>query len=119
MTRIFVYGTLKRGGTNHVVLTGQRFVRKAWTSPGFALYRITDYPGMVPDSDDKEGISGEVWEVDDACLARLDRLEGLKEGLYRREPVALVGKAGDEMVDTYIYNRPIEGRPRLGPVWPV
>jgi len=37
MTRIFVYGTLKRGGRNHHFMAGQQFVGEARTAPGYTL----------------------------------------------------------------------------------
>jgi gamma-glutamylcyclotransferase (GGCT)/AIG2-like uncharacterized protein YtfP len=84
MTTVFVYGTLKRGGSNHVFLEGQKFLGAARTQPGFTLYSLGDYPGMVRAPADTAGVTGELWAVDEAGLAELDRLEGLDEGLYER-----------------------------------
>jgi len=81
---IFVYGTLKRGCRNHHFLAGQKFVGEARTAPGFRLYDLGGHPGMVAQSDDTEGVTGEIWEVDASALGRLDALEGLAEGMYRR-----------------------------------
>ena len=44
MTRVFVYGTLKRGGSNHSFLAGQRYLGPARTPPGFTLHSLGDYP---------------------------------------------------------------------------
>jgi protein phosphatase len=118
-TLVFVYGTLKRGGSNHHHLAGQRFVTTARTVPGYALYSLGDYPGMVPDPADTDGVTGELWSVEPAALAALDELEGLSEGLYRREPVALQAPLHAERVATYLYARSLEGRPRVGATWPV
>ena len=117
MTLVFVYGTLKRGGSNHFLLAGQEFAGTARTLPGFALYDLEGYPGMVADGAASEGISGEVWSVDPACLAELDRLEGIEEGLYRRERVPLEPPFADKAVDAYLYLRSVSGRPRSGPDW--
>ena len=77
MTRVFVYGTLKRGGSNHHCLAGQQFLGAGRTPPGFTLYALADYPGMVREPKDDAGVTGEVWAVDPACLETLDRLEGV------------------------------------------
>lgn len=114
---VFVYGTLKRGFSNAHYLNGQSLVGPAHTSPGFRLYRITDYPGMVADTTDTEGITGEVWEVDGPCLRRLDTLEGLKEGLYTREPITLQPPFDDRIVHTYLYARDISDRTPIPGDW--
>lgn len=113
MPHIFVYGTLKRGGENHRVLAGQRFVGEARTAPAFRLYLLDGYPGMVPAADGRE-IRGEVWEVDPACLERLDELEGTAAGLYARMPVRLAPPHDALAAETYLYRRSVAGRADLG-----
>lgn len=115
---IFVYGTLKRGGPNHHFLAGQEFLGQACTTPGFQLHDLGSYPGMVPRSDDRNGVTGEVWSVDEAALKRLDALEGLAEGLYRREVVPMLPPFADRTVETYLYARNIAGHRAIGSVWP-
>jgi gamma-glutamylcyclotransferase (GGCT)/AIG2-like uncharacterized protein YtfP len=114
---IFVYGTLKHGGANHHYLAGQKFLGAARTVPGFRLFALGDFPGMVAVADDRSGVTGEVWQVDAACLARLDDLEGLAEGLYRREPVALLAPFAGQSVETYVYARELKGARDLGSTW--
>jgi gamma-glutamylaminecyclotransferase len=114
MKLLFVYGTLKRGCSNHSFLAGQNFVGSASTAPGFALYGLDGYPGMVAGAADAPGVSGEVWSVDDACLARLDELEGTAEGIYRREAVALGAPFADRNVEAYLYLLGVGGHTRLG-----
>lgn len=114
---IFVYGTLKRGCSNHHFLTGQRFVGDAHTAPGFRLYELRGHPGMVARSDDRDGVTGEVWEVDEAALVRLDALEGLAEGMYRRERLPLRPPFAEAIVEGYIYNRSVKGLRDLGGRW--
>ena len=116
-TLLFVYGTLKRGCSNHAYLAGQDFVGAAATAPGFALYELDGYPGMVAEAAAAEGVSGEVWSVDDACLARLDELEGTGEGLYRRQDVPLGAPFAGTRVEAYLYLPGVEGRARLGKTW--
>lgn len=117
MARIFVYGTLKRGCQNHSQLAGQRFLGDARTTPGYRLYHLGEYPGMVADPADNQGVTGEVWDVSAGALARLDAFEGIHEGLYRREPVALLPPFDAAVVETYIYARDPGGHPPIGDTW--
>lgn len=116
---VFVYGTLKRGGSNHHHLRGQKFVTEARTQPGYTLYQPADYPGLVADPTDREGVTGEVWHVSTDCLSSLDRLEGVDEGLYQRITIPLVAPHSGMTVETYLYLRPITGVPHLGSTWNV
>ncbi|MDB6128327.1 MAG: hypothetical protein JWM35_2223 [Verrucomicrobia bacterium] len=117
MSLIFVYGTLKRGGSNHSFLSGQKFLGDARTAPGYRLFELDGFPGMVAKLDDRAGVTGEVWSVNDACLATLDRLEGIDEGLYRRERVRLLAPFVDQAIETYVYAREVNGRRELGSEW--
>jgi gamma-glutamylaminecyclotransferase len=119
MNPVFVYGTLKRGGSNHLFLTRQKFLGEVRTAPGFVLYSLGDYPGMVRAPGDTVGVTGELWSVDDACLAELDRLEGLAEGLYERIDVLLAPNHLAGSAQTYLYLRQIDGLPAIGSTWPV
>lgn len=119
MTTLFVYGTLKRGGSNHAFLAGQRFLGTAQTLPGFTLYSLGPYPGLVAAPDDSAGVTGELWSVDSACLARLDVLEGLAEGIYRRAPIHLQHPGSPATAETYFYLRDLTGNPAIGSTWPV
>lgn len=74
---VFVYGTLRRGGSNHFHLAGAEFVA-AGTVMG-RLYRIDWYPGLVLDTAGSE-IRGEVYAVDSEQLSALDAFEGLSAG---------------------------------------
>lgn len=112
-TLLFVYGTLKRGGANHAVLARHSFVGEARTAPGFALYHLGEYPGLVAAPNRRTEITGEVWAVDAAGLAELDAFEGIAEGLYRREPIALQPPFAGQRVETYFYNRDIAGWPEI------
>jgi gamma-glutamylcyclotransferase (GGCT)/AIG2-like uncharacterized protein YtfP len=117
MTRVFVYGTLKRGGRNHHFLAGQQFLGEARTQPGYTLYSLGGYPGMVRSAEAGHDVAGEVWHVEAACLAGLDELEGVGEGLYERVAIALSAPFEGQAVETYLYLRSLEGRPALGSIW--
>ncbi len=119
MTIVFLYGTLKRGGSNHAFVARQRFLGPARTVPGFTLYSLGDYPGMVRAPGDTAGVAGELWVVDDACLAELDKLEGVDEGHYERHDVVLAPNHLASSAQTYLYARPHDGLPSAGDNWPV
>ena len=74
---VFVYGTLRRGGSNHFRMAGAEFVSSGTVSG--RLYRIDWYPGLVLDEAGDE-IHGEVYSVDAEQLAALDIFEGLSAG---------------------------------------
>jgi gamma-glutamylcyclotransferase (GGCT)/AIG2-like uncharacterized protein YtfP len=115
---VFVYGTLKRGGSNHDFMLGQSFRGEARTPPGFRLVDLGQYPGLLPYPDDRDGVSGEVWCVDHSALTRLDELEGVNEGLYRRECIQLQPPFADETVHTYLYAWSTTGLPHIpGGTW--
>jgi gamma-glutamylaminecyclotransferase len=111
---VFVYGTLKRGGGNHGYLAGQRFVAAAATRPDYRLYSFNGYPGMIrAPAGAGFAIPGEIWRVDRACLARLDEMEGVAEGLYERAEAALQPPHDRPGIQTYLYLRSTDGRPEI------
>lgn len=114
---LFVYGTLKRGCSNHRQLAGQTFIAAAHTAAGFRLFDLGDYPGMVAVPGDREGVSGEVWAVDSVCLLNLDSFEGVAEGLYRRAAIAMRPPHNDKVVEAYVYELPIGDAPEIGSIW--
>jgi gamma-glutamylcyclotransferase (GGCT)/AIG2-like uncharacterized protein YtfP len=114
---IFVYGTLKRGCSNHAQLAGQKFLGPARTVPGYRLFDLGGYPGIVAVGEDVEGVTGEVWAVDAECLRRLDAFEGVHEGLYRRETLPLQAPFADRPIDAYVSSLPVPGRREVGSTW--
>lgn len=72
-TLIFVYGTLRRGGSNHHRLDDASFVARA-TLPG-RLYRFGWYPGLIADSSANE-VVGEIYRIRSSMLPGLDHYEG-------------------------------------------
>lgn len=92
---VFVYGTLRRGGSNHFRMDGADFVSKG-TVRG-RMYRIDWYPGLILD-EEGDLLTGEVLAVEAAQLAALDRFEG---PAYRRVKAA-VDCAGNS-VDAWLW----------------
>ena len=116
MTRLFVYGTLKRGGENHEWINSQTFVAVARTKPLYRLFDLGGYPGMVP-TEDGIAIQGEIWDVDAAGLARLDVLEDIEGGEYERVLIELEGEFSSQLVEGYLYLRDVSGRRDVGACW--
>jgi len=116
MQRVFVYGTLKRGFARHYALSTQTFLGPATTRAGFRLYNLGSYPGLVR-CEDGASIEGELYDVDDSCLEKLDVIEGVDQGLYRRDVVQLLDPWIDEPALTYIYLQSTDGYAEIS-VWP-
>ncbi len=85
-TPVFVYGTLRQGEANHHLLGDLEPTRTARTLGRFRLADLGGFPAMV--SGGSTEIAGEIYEVDGATLARLDRLEGHPD-FYRRRAIRL------------------------------
>jgi len=86
MTRVFVYGTLRRGESNHHLLATAVFVCEARTTPDYTLFALDGHPGMGVGG--TTGVIGELYDVDTTTLAALDELEGYP-GWYDRRAVSL------------------------------
>lgn len=96
MARIFVYGTLLRGASNHHRMEGARFVGVAQTQPHFELYDLGWHPAVVPGA---AAIVGEVFEIGPALLAALDAFEQ-HPTWFCRTPLELADGAAAEI---YLY----------------
>ena len=115
-TLVFVYGTLKRGRENHGWIEKQRFVSEARTKPLYRMFDLGGYPGMIR-AKDGMAIEGEIWEVDEAGLARLDVLEDTEGGEYERVLIELDGEFASRRVEGYLYLRDVQDRRDVGASW--
>jgi gamma-glutamylcyclotransferase (GGCT)/AIG2-like uncharacterized protein YtfP len=107
---LFIYGTLMPGLRLEAKMQGARFLGAAQV-----LGRLVDlgrYPGLLHG----EGqVTGEVYEVDDAHLARLDAVEDMVPGnraasQYWREVLTVCGgPLQGKQVQTYVYNQATQG----------
>lgn len=94
----FVYGTLKRGFGNHwlmeELMAGRhaRFLGGACTKRRFPLVCGPFQVPFLLHSPAPSGhyVRGELYQVDDLALARLDDLEGVGKGHYERRPLDVV-----------------------------
>jgi gamma-glutamylcyclotransferase (GGCT)/AIG2-like uncharacterized protein YtfP len=107
---LFIYGTLMPGLRLEAQMQGARFVGPAQV-PG-RLVDVGRYPGLLQGDGQ---VTGEVYEVDDAHLARLDGVEGVVPGdraasqYWREDVTVLSGPLQGQLVQTYVFNRPVEG----------
>jgi gamma-glutamylaminecyclotransferase len=85
-TRLFVYGTLMRGESNHGHLAGATFAGAARTRAEFTLVSLGAFPGIRAGG--AVSIAGEVYDIDDRTLRHLDEFEGHPH-FYRRSEIVL------------------------------
>ena len=89
--RVFVYGSLKRGKHNNDLLRESRFIGERITQDETWIMRsLGGFPGVLKNhySSMSASISGDLYEVDDNTLKRLDMLES-NGSFYSRELVRL------------------------------
>lgn len=97
---VFTYGTLRTGETNARLLAGVPCLGTFKTVPRYTMISLGAFPGIIERGD--TAIVGELYEVDDATLASLDRLEGHPH-FYTRMAVELDAEAGQTgLVQGYV-----------------
>lgn len=109
---VFVYGSLKKGFHNHrLVKRADLDLGAATTAQSYLMLGGFSFPFLIDpatlarktDLSDVIGrVRGEVYEVDDATLARLDLLEGHPE-FYKRELVEVRPEDHPEPVMAWVY----------------
>lgn len=108
MNRLFVYGTLKRGGENGWFLEG--LPHEEGVAQGFILRSVYGLPAMMPG---EGAVRGEVYDVNAALLRQLDAFEG-HPSFYTRTLITLEG--GEEC---WAYLREGEGEIVESGEWPL
>lgn len=94
---VFVYGTLRKGGSNHF-----RMQRSTFAGAGRVagkMYRIDWYPLLVCGGD--SSVKGELYLVSDEDLAALDTFEGITPDAgeareYRRVKTLVRMESGED-----------------------
>jgi gamma-glutamylcyclotransferase (GGCT)/AIG2-like uncharacterized protein YtfP len=81
---VFVYGTLRQGGVREMpqIFPDAKFVGQASVSG--SLYDLGTYPGLLLD-ESSSLVIGEVYEIDDETLYKLDEIEAASD--YGRKQV--------------------------------
>lgn len=117
MTLLFIYGTLKTGQRRNFYLTrdGAKCLREARTAARYVLFRplLADYPCMV--EDDKRGmaVEGELWDVPDKGMEKVDAVEGAPNLFQRR----LITLEDGQQVQAYLMPAKPWFARRLGGKW--
>ncbi|WP_232321886.1 gamma-glutamylcyclotransferase [Photobacterium jeanii] len=93
MELVFVYGTLRRGESNHALLQHAKCLGEAVVSSGYVLHDLGPYPGVIVDKHSQAPLHGEVYQVDSETFAALDRLEEYPTGYDRELVVTPYGAA--------------------------
>jgi gamma-glutamylcyclotransferase (GGCT)/AIG2-like uncharacterized protein YtfP len=127
---LWVYGTLRHGESNHHLLTGCSFMGMACYPgllfsvqghyPVFKPYNLSPQPplrqrrgGANPESSSPlclrrgargEVVIGEIYQIQPELWPRLDELEGIEEGYYRRAsfPVSPTIVPGEAQALVYV-----------------
>ena len=110
MHDLFIYGTLMPGLRLEAEMHGAERLGPARV-PGH-LVDVGRYPGLLHG----EGtVTGELYRVSDAQLARLDEVEEMLPGdrpgsqYWREQVTVLEGALVGQPVWTYVYNLPVDG----------
>jgi gamma-glutamylcyclotransferase (GGCT)/AIG2-like uncharacterized protein YtfP len=85
---IFVYGSLRRGcaGAMSIRFPGSKFIAEATVSG--SLYDLGAYPGLLL-NESSSSVTGEVYEVDDELLNKLDEFEASTNYCRRQVEISL------------------------------
>jgi len=102
--RVFVYGTLRVGQTNHLYLKEAKLLEKSVRAEGYELRSTKNFPFAY--FKDDGSIVGDIYEVEQRIIEQeIDILEGVAQDLYQRH--------FDENIDAFIYVRMIDDRQRF------
>jgi len=85
-TLIFVYGSLKSGYGNNIVLGDSDFIDFYATNSKYTMYDLGAFPAVAVGG--KSVISGEIYSVNDEILEAVDMLEGVDHNFYERHIIS-------------------------------
>jgi gamma-glutamylcyclotransferase (GGCT)/AIG2-like uncharacterized protein YtfP len=96
--KVFVYGTLMKGETNHDFLQNATFLDKT-VIEGYDMYNVGWYPAII----DGDGLAiGEVYSVPIEDMASIDSLEG-EGSLYEKRCVRITVNGVPDFAFVYVY----------------
>ena len=135
---LFVYGTLKCGFSRNYALNGQLYLGTARTTPEYGMYTTGGYPALLNQKlaetnqvKAEDSIYGELWEVDDECIMKIDKIEGTDVNLFERLPIDIteinltrlpLSKSAWNLVQNkkahaYLFKQPVHGASCCGEYW--
>lgn len=105
---VFVYGTLRKRGTNHHVISKSPCIQANYIIRGYCLYDYQHwYPYMIERLENDQVI-GEIYRVDQQTLKQLDILEDVKNKLYK-----LIFLPNHQCYTYIKYDKNVDGLPRI------
>jgi len=96
--RLFVYGTLRQGCTNHNLIFGSRYLGPVETKDPYVMVtqKSRSYPYIFRQADLLTyHVKGELYEVTEETMRRLDVLEGHPDH-YRRQQITVIDRKDQE-----------------------
>ena len=99
---IFVYGTLKKGFSNHFYLENSRYLGIGKTIPKYQMYPSKNYlfPFLLK-SEPNNNIVGEIYEINEKTLIELNALEDFPN-MYLKELIE-IELENKEIIKAFIY----------------
>jgi|TARA_B100000768_G_scaffold166672_1_gene170212 gamma-glutamylaminecyclotransferase len=100
---VFVYGTLKHGHSNNVLMDSSKFIGRAITIDKFVMYQ-SGIP-FVSKSLNTTNISGEVYSVNETTMSNLDLLEHHPDWYVREKvSVRVIDREGEiKTMEAWLY----------------
>lgn len=105
MILIFVYGSLKKEFQNNYLLENSKYIGEAYTYNFYTMIgtKSKAFPYIINNYPDRIGtrIKGEVYEISETILEKLDKLEGHPD-IYTRKNIYVITAEGNITVMVYI-----------------
>ena len=115
---VFVYGTLRKGGRNDINLLSPTPCYVGMGEVKGVLYHIDWYPGLTLGGEEAVNVVGEVYAIEPALEAVLDRIEGIVEGAdseyFKREVAVTVQGRPLQCLVYEINPSQVRGRQKIG-----
>ena len=105
---VFVYGTLRQGGSNAWRMEGAAFLTSALALGH--LYRVDWYPGAIFDETAAHSIVGEIYHLTPEHLQALDQFEGEE---YERIKILVTTDTDQRSVWAWEYQHPTESLTKI------
>lgn len=110
--KVFVYGTLMKGESNHQYLEKSRCLGKA-TVEGYDMYDVGWYPAIIPGD---SLIVGELYSVSLEDVPSIDRLEGEGSLYAKRCETVTLSDGSRTVASVYVFLGDVSGLKRI-PAW--
>jgi gamma-glutamylcyclotransferase (GGCT)/AIG2-like uncharacterized protein YtfP len=97
-------------------MADQEYLGEAVTEPRYRVFDLGPHPGLVVDNENGLAVKGELWGVNERCLAELDAFEEVPTW-FIREPIAIAGR--QDVIEAYYLNSPKPDDAPSGDQWPL